>query len=86
MITGEATGIGFALAEKFLAMRNHIIAVGRNEATLRKAKQFLPQITICVADVALPADRKRLVSLFSDVTILSTTQIFRFASLLRTHC
>ena len=70
LITGGATGIGFALAAKFLAMGNRVIVVGRNEAALQKAKQLLPEISTCVADVSLGSDRERLVALYPDITVL----------------
>jgi uncharacterized oxidoreductase len=70
LITGGATGIGFALAEKFLANGNRVIIVGRNENALQKAKQLLPSVMTCVADVSLDADRARLVNLYPDVTVL----------------
>ena len=70
LITGGATGIGFALAAKFLAMGNRVIVVGRNEAALQKAKQLLPEISTCVADVSRDSDRERLVALYPDITVL----------------
>lgn len=70
LITGGATGIGFALAKKFLAHGNQVIVVGRNELALQEACQKLPGATLCAADVALPEDRARLVRLFPNVTVL----------------
>ena len=41
LITGGATGIGFALAKKFHAAGNRVILVGRREDMLRQALQQL---------------------------------------------
>ncbi len=70
LITGGATGIGFAFAEKFHATGNHIILVGRSEATLVKAAASLPGADTCVADVSIAEHRERLVERFSDITVL----------------
>jgi uncharacterized oxidoreductase len=70
MITGGATGIGFALAEKFLANGNRVIIVGRSEDSLLKAKQLLPQILTCVADVSIAADRERLANTYTNINVL----------------
>ena len=70
LVTGGATGIGFAIAQKFLAHGNRVIAVGRNEESLNKAAGQLAGLTTCVADVSVAADRHRLTALFPDVTVL----------------
>lgn len=70
LITGGATGIGFAIAQKFHAAGNRVILVGRSERTLAKGAVLLPGALTCVADITQPADRARLVSEFSEVTVL----------------
>lgn len=70
LITGGATGIGLALAEKFHARGNHVILVGRSEATLAKAAAALPGAETCVADVSITEHRERLVEQFGDITVL----------------
>ena len=80
LITGGATGIGFALAAKFLAMGNRVVVVGRREAALQKAKQLLPEISTCVADVSIGSDRERLVALYPDITVLvnnASVQVYK---------
>ena len=67
---GGATGIGFALAKKFLAHGNQVILVGRNEMALQDACRKLPGASYCAADVTRPEDRARLVSQFPGVTVL----------------
>lgn len=70
LITGGATGIGFALAAKFHAFGNHVILAGRSEAALSKAAGALPGSEICVADVSRAEDREQLVALFPNITVL----------------
>ena len=70
LITGGATGIGFALAEKFHAHGNRVILVGRTESALARAASALPGAEFVVADVAEAQDRERLVRLHPGVTVL----------------
>jgi uncharacterized oxidoreductase len=70
LVTGGATGIGFALAAKFVATGNKVIVVGRNEAALHQAGHALPGIAICRADISKATDRARLVKLFPEVNVL----------------
>jgi uncharacterized oxidoreductase len=61
LITGGATGIGYALAEFFLEARNEVIICGRREERLLEAQKEHPEFHITVCDVAEEADRKILV-------------------------
>ena len=70
MVTGGATGIGFALAKKFQAAGNQVILVGRRENVLQEAQQNLSGSRIAVADVSRAEDRERLLRDFPDVNIL----------------
>lgn len=70
LITGGATGIGFALAKKFHSAGNRVILVGRREEALRQAADQLSGCLIAVADVSQETDRERLVRDFPDVSIL----------------
>ena len=74
LITGGATGIGFALAEEFIKTDNEVIICGRREAYLNEAKKKIPQLHIKVCDVSREQDRKELVnwvsSNFKDINIL----------------
>jgi uncharacterized oxidoreductase len=74
VITGGATGIGFALAEEFIKADNDVIICGRREAYLKEAKKKLPQLHIKVCDVSKERERKELFhwvsSTFNDVNIL----------------
>jgi uncharacterized oxidoreductase len=60
LITGGATGIGFALAEALLKRGNRVIICGRREERLQRAKQKHPELFIKVCDVADREDQRRL--------------------------
>ncbi|MDK4685376.1 SDR family NAD(P)-dependent oxidoreductase [Kingella negevensis] len=70
LITGGATGIGFALAKKFHTAGNQIILVGRREDVLQQATAQLSGCRIAVADVSKTEDRERLVRDFPEVSVL----------------
>ena len=46
VVTGGASGIGFALAQKFHQAGNQVILVGRSEATLLAACKALQYIEL----------------------------------------
>ncbi len=52
LITGGATGIGFALAERFSAAENRIIICSRKLDKLAEAKKKLPEIQTAVCDIS----------------------------------
>jgi uncharacterized oxidoreductase len=60
LITGGATGIGFALAETLVNAGNKAIICGRRENKLNEAKQKLPQIQIKVCDISVEKEREAL--------------------------
>jgi uncharacterized oxidoreductase len=62
LITGGASGIGLALAERFLNAGNEVIVCGRRPEKLNEAKQRFPQLHTRVCDVAEEADRKSLLT------------------------
>lgn len=61
LITGGASGIGLAFAERFLKRGNEVIVVGRREEKLMEAKEKFPQLHIKSCDVSKESDRKMLV-------------------------
>jgi uncharacterized oxidoreductase len=61
LITGGATGIGYAMAESFLQAGNVVIICGRREERLLQAQKKYPDFHIKVCDVADGSDRKALV-------------------------
>jgi uncharacterized oxidoreductase len=60
LVTGGASGIGFALAERFLAAGSEVILCGRREEKLREAQEKHPELKLRVCDVAAAADRVAL--------------------------
>ena len=66
LITGGATGIGYALAEAFLEKGNTVIICGRRENRLKEAQRKHPELHIKVCDVAVEHDRRALVSWVSE--------------------
>ena len=62
LITGGATGIGYAIAESFLEAGNVVIICGRRKERLLEAQKKHPDLHIKVCNVADDADRKALVN------------------------
>ena len=60
LITGGATGIGFAMAEYFLQTKNTVIICGRRKEKLLEAQIKHPELHIKICDVAEEADRESL--------------------------
>lgn len=60
LITGGATGIGLAFAEKFVEHGNKVIICGRREEKLKEAQNKCPQIKTRVCDVSSHSDREAL--------------------------
>ncbi len=60
LVTGGASGIGLALAERFLRAGSAVIICGRRHDRLRAAQEKHPQLAIRVCDVALESDRLAL--------------------------
>ena len=74
LITGGASGIGLAMAERFSARENVVIICGRRESKLREAAERLPGLKWRVCDVADPSEREDLakwaVSEFHELNVL----------------
>lgn len=74
LITGGASGIGFALARRFLDAGNRVIACGRREAKLREAQGIDARLETLGADVSTEAGRTSLVeqalTQFPDLNVL----------------
>ncbi|MCL6517239.1 SDR family NAD(P)-dependent oxidoreductase [Alicyclobacillus sp.] len=60
LITGGATGIGLAIAERFLAEGNDVIVCGRRADRLDEARRRYPRLNTRVCDVAEPGQREAL--------------------------
>jgi uncharacterized oxidoreductase len=61
LVTGGASGIGLALAKRFIERDNEVIICGRRADWLEKVKNDLPRVVTRVADVAKADDREELV-------------------------
>ena len=74
LVTGGATGIGYALAEKFIEVGSDVIVCGRRKSKLVAAKRQLPKLHVNQCNVAIESERKRLVKWatrrFPDLNIL----------------
>ena len=74
LITGGATGIGYALAQKFVEVGSEVIICGRRTNKLREAKRQLPALHVIRCDIALETQRNRLVKQvtkeFPDLNVL----------------
>ena len=60
LITGGASGIGFALAERFINEGNTVIACGRRKDVLDEAASKLPGLITIQADLSGPEGREEL--------------------------
>ena len=60
LITGGGSGIGLAMAHKFLEHGNTVIITGRNLSKLEKVKADIPQINIVQSDVTKQDDVEEL--------------------------
>jgi uncharacterized oxidoreductase len=60
LVTGGASGIGLALAQRFLAAGNDVIICGRREDKLNEACAKHPSMHARVVDLAQPAQRAEL--------------------------
>jgi len=60
LVTGGGSGIGFALAERFIQAGSSVIICGRREDKLKEAQSKYPQMHIRVCDVANPTERTAL--------------------------
>jgi len=65
LITGGTSGIGLALAKRFLTHGNTVIVCGRTQSKLEEAKRLLPDLQTYLYDISLPEDR---VALYQKVT------------------
>ncbi|HVP35922.1 MAG TPA: SDR family oxidoreductase [Terriglobales bacterium] len=74
LITGGATGIGFALAEAFVNKGNEVLICGRREDKLAEAKNKLPGLRTIKCDISKAEDRECLlhwaVTTFSNLNVL----------------
>jgi uncharacterized oxidoreductase len=74
LITGGATGIGFALAEAFIRQGNEVIVCGRTDGNLALAKEKLPQLHTRRCDLSVEKEWENLYNWvsanFADTNVL----------------
>ncbi|MBD2453669.1 MFS transporter [Nostoc sp. FACHB-87] len=70
LITGGSSGIGLALARKFLQANNTVIITGRDAKKLAEVKKILPEIITEVADLQDFNTLRNLVNRYPNVNIL----------------
>ncbi len=74
LITGGSSGIGMALAERFLAAGNEVLVCGRRAGPLAEFRAKHPALHTFVSDTGSAADRKALfaetVALFPTLNVL----------------
>lgn len=66
LITGGGSGIGFALAERFVTAGSRVIICGRRAGKLKEARTKYPQMDTRVCDLADPAERTALLAWVTD--------------------
>jgi uncharacterized oxidoreductase len=62
LITGGATGIGFALARQLSERGNQVIVCGRSEEALQKAKTEVPTLITRVCDITAAESRRSMLA------------------------
>ena len=60
LITGGASGIGFALAERFVKENNTVIICGRRESVLQEATAKIPSLITKTCDLSKAEEREEL--------------------------
>ena len=66
LITGGASGIGFAMAEKFIKENNTVIICGRRDTALKQAAEKLPSVICKQCDLTWASERERLFEWISE--------------------
>lgn len=61
LITGGASGIGYALARRFVSAGSTVIVCGRRKAQLAEAKEECPELHTIQCDVSVEKERVKLI-------------------------
>jgi uncharacterized oxidoreductase len=82
LITGGSSGIGLALAKRFLFLKNTVIVTGRDNNKLRRIKKEFPEITTFAGDLTDGSSMDELVLLIeqhhSNLNILINTAAVQY--------
>jgi uncharacterized oxidoreductase len=74
LITGGATGIGLALAKRFVTAHNTVIVCGRRAEKLAEAQRLVPQLHTQLCDLAIESERialhEKVLSEFPNLDVL----------------
>ena len=74
LITGGSTGIGLAMAERFVGLGNRVVICGRTQEKLDEARRKVPGLNAIRGDISKEAGRRELVermgSDFGEVNML----------------
>ncbi len=70
LITGGTSGIGLALAKRFLKESNRVIITGRSQERLARVQAELPEAMVQCADLNDPQTLEQLAGCCADVNIL----------------
>lgn len=86
LITGGSTGIGLALAERFVKAGNQVMVCGRRPDKLEAAAKWIPGLLTFPCDVSKPAERQALfahaIQTLPDLNILfNNAGVMRFTKL-----
>ncbi len=60
LITGGASGIGFAVAKKLVRMSNKVIIIGRDASKLEAARRAIPELVAFACDISVEEQRLSL--------------------------
>ena len=66
LITGGGSGIGYAMAERFIKENNTVIICGRRKSVLKEAEEKLPSIITRQCDLAVSHEREALYKWIED--------------------
>jgi NAD(P)-dependent dehydrogenase (short-subunit alcohol dehydrogenase family) len=72
VVTGAASGIGFAMAQRFLAAGDAVVGIDRDRDTLAQARDALPELVTIAGDVAEMATHEQAADAAEELGVLET--------------
>lgn len=76
LLTGGSSGIGLALAQRFVAAGNVVIVTGRRDSALDEVRRTLPSVLTVASDSGNAADRTRLAAEASQASRATLDSMF----------